>query len=289
MIKRRDGTTVHEPNAQDQFLQKMYQSCLGRSIMKVLSIPFFSKFSGWVLTKSISKICIDPFIRENKIDMSQYESVEYNSFDEFFSRNKKAEFRQVEICDHQLISPCDSKLLVYPISGKAHFYIKQSFYTLATLLRDKNLAQKYEEGYALVFRLTVDNYHRYCYVDNGIQEEIIHIPGFLHSVNPVVNDYLPVYKENSREYCICHTSSFGTVVAMEVGALMIGQIINHQKSGPFCKGQEKGYFRFGGSTIILLFQKNTIKIDRDIIHNSLFGIETEVRYGEKIGEALMRQ
>lgn len=285
MIKRRDGSTVEDNNIQDRFLNKMYRSGTGRRIMRCLSRPVFSDFSGWVLTKPISKRCINLFIRKYNLDMSQYDPVPYKNFDEFFSRYKKQEFRDIDVDESDLISPCDGKLTVYPISDESHFYIKQSYYSLESLLQDKELAETYENGYALIFRMTADNYHRYCYVADGMQEESVHIPGAFYTVHSVINDYHPVYKENTREYCLCHTKSFGDMVTMEVGALMVGKIVNHQKSGLFSKGQEKGYFRFGGSTIVLLFRKDTIEIDRDILQNSIDGIETMVQYGEKIGDA----
>ena len=283
MIICRDGSTLNEDTTQDMILEKLYTSCTGRMFMKVMSIPLFSNIACWVLTKRASKVLISPFIKKYQINMDQYEAVSYDNFDQFFSRNKKAENRQIDETSHHLISPCDGKLTVYPLSENAHFDIKQSSYTLSTLLKDESLAKKYTNGYALVFRLTVDNFHRYCYETDGSQEQTVRIPGILHSVNPIVNDYVPVYKENTREYCICQTEHFKEMIVMEVGALMIGRIVNHMKSGAFRKGQEKGYFRFGGSTIVLLFQENTLKMDDDILHNSTHGLETEVRFGEKIG------
>ena len=140
-------------------------------------------------------------------------------------------------------------------------------------------------GWACVFRLTVDDYHRYCYAFDAEKGENIAIPGKLHTVNPIANDFFPIYKENAREYTILHTREFGKVIAMEVGALLVGKIVNHHGPSSVQRGQEKGYFQFGGSTVVMLLKQDTAVIDDDILENSRNGIETVVKFGEKIGIA----
>ena len=102
-------------------------------------------------------------------------------------------------------------------------------------------------------------------------------------MNPVANDQEPIYKENTREYCLLHTTRFGTVLMMEVGALMVGKIHNYHGAGKVKRGQEKGRFAFGGSTIILMTKKNTVCPDSDILNHSMQGIETRVLLGEQVG------
>ena len=138
----------------------------------------------------------------------------------------------------------------------------------------------------MIFRLTVDDYHRYCYVDNGTKEDNIFIPGVLHTVNPIANDHYPIYKENSREYTILHSEVFGDIVVMEVGALLVGKIVNHHGKARVTRGQEKGYFQFGGSTVVMLLKADTVQVDEDIIENSRKGYETIVKMGEKIGRKI---
>ena len=110
-------------------------------------------------------------------------------------------------------------------------------------------------------------------------------PDKLHTVNPIANDYYPIYKENSREYTTLHTQAFGDVIVMEVGALMVGKIVNHHGACTVRRGEEKGYFQFGGSTVILLLKAGAAQLDQDILDNSREGVETVVRMGEKIGQA----
>ena len=138
---------------------------------------------------------------------------------------------------------------------------------------------------ALVFRLTVDDYHRYCYVADGEKSQNYHIQGVFHTVNPVANDVYPIYKENTREYSLLKTKRFKTILMMEVGALMVGRITNYEEAGTVRKGQEKGKFEFGGSTIILLLQKDAAVLDSDLIRNTEEGYEAIVKMGERIGTA----
>lgn len=132
-------------------------------------------------------------------------------------------------------------------------------------------------------RLCVDDYHRYCYIDDGTKEENIFIPGVLHTVNPIALENYKIYSQNQREYTIMHTKNFGDVIQIEVGAMMVGKIVNYDGKTDIKRGEEKGKFLYGGSTIILLLNQN-IKIDDDIIKNTQDGAETIVKMGEKIGE-----
>ncbi|MDO5402801.1 MAG: phosphatidylserine decarboxylase [Eubacteriales bacterium] len=281
----RKGNVIGEDNGQDKMLKKLYGTVAGRMLVKVLVNPVFSKIGGAVLSTSVSSLAIPSFCKKNSIDMSDYEEVKYTSYNDFFTRRIKAGRRLFNPNPDVLISPCDSKLSVYAIGENLHFNVKNTMYTVYSLLRDKSLAASYKGGYACVFRLTVDDYHRYAYIDNGYVTRQRFIKGVLHTVNPVANDCYPIYKENSRAYSILKSENFGNVVMMEVGALMVGKIVNEKGQRYVCRGQEKGHFEFGGSTIILLFKKNRAVIDEDILNNSRRGIETKVRLGETIGHA----
>ena len=105
----------------------------------------------------------------------------------------------------------------------------------------------------------------------------------LHTVNPIANDVYPIYVQNSREYSLLHTDTFGDVRMMEVGALLVGKIVNHHGEAQVQRGQEKGYFQFGGSTVVLLLEKDRVQLDADIIANSRENCETIVKMGENIG------
>lgn len=279
----RNGEYVNTENRQDRLLGLLYGTVWGRMLLKPLVQPGVSKLCGKFLSSGLSCFLIKPFVRNNHIDMTQFAEKEYHNYNEFFSRHIRSKLRPVDREEGHLISPCDSKLTVLSITEKSRFTLKHTTYSLTSLLQNKALAADYQGGQALIFRLTVDDYHRYCYVADGIKGENRFIPGIFHTVNPIANDVYPIYKENAREYSILHSEEFGDILMMEVGALLVGKIVNHHGKARVRRGQEKGYFQFGGSTIVLLFQKDAVQIDSDILENSRRGIETVVKYGEKIG------
>ena len=288
MMKRRNGQIVPSSGGQDRLLCALYGNAFGRLLLRPLVSPIVSRAAGAFLSSTASRFLIEPFIRSNGIDMEPFEPGPFSSYNEFFSRKIRPGQRPIDTEPTHLIAPCDSKLTVMTISPDSRFSLKHTEYTLASLLKNESLAAKYSGGWALIFRLTVDDYHRYCYICDGEKGENVRIPGVLHTVNPIANDHFPIYKENSREYSLLSTAPFGGVLTMEVGALLVGKIVNHHQQASVRRGQEKGYFQFGGSTVVLLLEPDTVQIDPDILENSLAGIETVVRMGEKIGEALSK-
>ena len=283
MIKTRTGEIIVTNEKQNKLLEKMYGSVLGRVLLKTLTAPAVSRIAGAFMDSRPSKLLIKPFIKRSSIDTSQYIMCGFRSYNDFFTRVVKPEKRPVDLVPEHLISPCDSKLTVYKISRNSIFRIKGSRYRVSDLLKNDFLANRYSGGYCLIFRLEVDDYHRYCYIDSGIKTDNTFISGELHTVNPIALARYNIYKRNSREYTVLHTDNFGDVVQVEVGAMMVGRIVNHHGEGAFSRGQEKGKFEFGGSTIVMLFGKDSIVPDTDILRNSAEGIETVVKYGEKIG------
>ena len=285
----REGKITTEDSGQDRLLRWMYTHRAGRLALKVLVLPGVSKAGGWLLDSRISRVLIKPFVKRQGIDLDLYEGREYASYNDFFTRQIKKEHRPIEGDAGTLISPCDGKLSVYPIDGKRRFSIKGTEYTVDSLLRSGRIAGRYRGGYACVFRLTVDDYHRYCYVDDGVKSVNIRIPGVFHTVNPAANEVCPIYKENTREFSLLQSEHFKVVLMMEVGALMVGRITNYHEEGRVRRGEEKGRFEFGGSTVILLFQKDAVKFDRRFLENTENGYETIVKMGERLGEETDRK
>ena len=249
--KLRDGTVISQHDNQDRILSFLYGTAVGRILLKPLICPWVSRMAGSFLSSPLSRFLIKPFIRSNDLDMTQFEPGPYRTYNDFFARKILPEKRPIDRNPMHLISPCDSKLTVLPITQAGIFTLKHTPYTLSELLKDPELAVAYEGGYALIFRLTVDDYHRYCFPCDGELSDSIRISGVFHTVNPVANDHFPIYKENAREYCVLHTKEFGDILMMEVGALLVGKIVNHPRSGSVLRGQEKGYFQFGGSTYVV--------------------------------------
>lgn len=267
-------------NAQDTILKFLYNTVQGRRILKLLVCPQISRLAGRILDGKLSVCLIQPFIQRTGIDMSEYEKQTYHSFNEFFTRKIKKHKRPIELAKNCLISPCDGAALVLPIDKNSVFHIKKSNYTVARLLKSRRLAEKYQGGTAVVLRLAVHDYHRYCYVDDGIISQYRTIPGIFHTVQPLANEVYPIYHENTREYCTLHSENFKDIIVMEVGALLVGRIVNDKGRGIVKRGQEKGRFEYGGSTVILLLEKNQLTWDDRLLENSSKGEETPVKMGE---------
>lgn len=284
--KDRSGNLTKVDTTQDKFLDFAYSNLFGRALMRFLSMPWISKVAGGLLNTWPSTFFIDSFVKKNHIRMSDYERRKYRSYNDFFTRKIRPGKRPIDRNPGHLIAPCDGKVTVYSIDLRTRIKIKHSTYTIGSLLQDDKLAARYTGGYCIVLRLTVDNYHRYCYVDDAVKRRNRFIPGVLHTVNPAVLEHIKIYKENSRSYCVLNTQNFGPVIQMEVGALMVGKIHNYHREAIVRRGQEKGRFEFGGSTVVLLLQRDQVAIDEDILKNSSEGIETLVSMGESIGKAM---
>ena len=281
-IKHRNSDKIEEVKS-TKTLSFFYNTLIGRILLKICTMKFISYIAGIYMNSRLSKYKIKKFIKDNKIKITDYEKTNYNSFNEFFTRKIISIKRPINMTKTAFISPCDSKLSVYTISDDLTLYIKDSYYTIDTII-DKKILKEYKEGYALVFRLSPTDYHRYCYIDSGYQEKNNKIKGILHTVQPIALKRYNFYKTNTREWTILHTNNFDEVVHIEIGAMAIGKIKNEHENYIFKKGEEKGYFEFGGSTIVLLVKKGIINIDEDILENSKNNIETYVKYGEKIGK-----
>lgn len=277
------GKKVSNITNQDKILSFLYTNIFGRMLLKPLIQPQVSKLTGRYLSSAHSKWLIPKFIERNEIDMDIYEECDYSSFNDFFTRKIKPDCRPVPEDLDVLISPCDCLATVYPIQENTTFSIKNTEYTLRSLLRSPRLAKRFRGGYAYVLRLTVEDYHRYLYSVSGKQSKNYHIGGTFHTVNPIANDYLPIYKENTREYTVIRSKEFGDVLQMEVGALLVGKISNHKQSTIVTRGEEKGFFEYGGSTIVVLTQKGRVTPRSDLLTNSKNGYETKVLQAHPLG------
>jgi len=284
-VKDRSGNILPADNSQNSLLDILYKTIGGNILLKGLTSPVVSEAAGAFCNSALSTSIIPSFIKKANIDLTEYESGSYGSYNEFFTRKIKADARPVDTEPDVLVSPCDSKLTVYEIDDDSIFEIKGVSYHIDEFLRSKKLAQKYNGGYFCIFRLEVSDYHRYMYIDNGKKSKNFHINGFYHTVNPIALEKADIYRENTREFTVLHTENFGKVIHAEVGAMLVGKIKNHHhnKGYAFRRGEEKGMFEFGGSTVVLIFEKDTVELDDDIMANTRNGFETVVKMGEKIG------
>lgn len=279
----RNGNLVPGDDGQDRFLEWMYGTRPGRLLVKLMIRPGVSRAAGWLLDRRVSALAVRPFIRKHHICMDDFEQRRFRSFNDFFTRRVLPGKRPVDDAPGHLIAPCDSKLTVYDIRPDSRFRVKGTEYTLEGLLQSKELAETFLGGTLLLFRLTVGDYHRYTYIDSGFVTGSTRIPGVFHTVNPAAASRCPIYRENTREYSLLESLRFGTVLQMEVGAAMVGRIVNAPGSRNVRRGEEKGRFEFGGSTVIVLLQKGRAILDADLLRNTAQDAETVVRLGERIG------
>ncbi len=286
VFDRASSRTYLEKQYKEKQAEFLYNSVAGRILLRLFVVSkTFSNIYAASRSRKKSVEKIQPFVEKYQIDMTDFEDVSYNSFSDFFERRIQPGKRPFSASKADLIAVADSKLSAFPIDENSKIMIKNSIYTVGELTGDNDVSSAYEGGICLVFRLTVDDYHRYCFFDSGSVAGIKTIKGCLHTVGPISSKRYKVYSENFRVVSELKTDNFGDSMYIEIGALLVGRIHNHE-CGSFKRGDEKGYFSLGGSTIVILLRKDTVKIDEDILEYSKQSIETRVRMGEKIGERL---
>lgn len=264
-------------------LKYCYCTRLGKPARSIMTRPFVTALMGAYMDTRLSAKRIEGFVRRNGIDMSDYVECGYRCFNDFFTRSIKPEARPINYAPDVLISPCDGYMSAYRISSDSVFSIKDSYYNVEDLVGGSEIAGEYLNGTCLVLRLGVENYHRYCYIDDGFKSRNYHIPGRYHPVQPIVVRKHPVFIQNTREYTVLYTKNFGIVTQIEVGACLVGRICNLHEAGVIRRGEEKGCFSFGGSTIVLLFKEGAVDIPQEVFDATSEGKEAIIKYGEAIG------
>jgi phosphatidylserine decarboxylase len=281
-----------EKVAGEKYLNWTYSSPVGMTLLEALiKKKFFSSLYGWYLDRGLSRKKIGSFINEFNLDMNVSEKAEkeFSSFNDFFYRKLKTNARPIDSDKTSLISLGDGKLYAYEnIDLDNLVQVKGFTYSLRELIKDDKTAAKYDKGTCLILRLCPTDYHRFHFIDSGTCSDTVKIKGAYYSVNPIALQKVEkLFCENKREWSTFHSDNFGDILYVEVGATCVGSIIQtYSPNVKVKKGEEKGYFKFGGSTVILFFEPGKIKIDRDIINQTNKGIETYVLMGEKIGDRL---
>lgn len=267
-------------------LNWLYGSSSGRLMLHLLfKRKILSKFGGWYMNCRFSARRIPAFVQNYEIDLNECEISPvsgFQTFNQFFYRKLKNGTRPI---GEHLVSPADGKILVFPgLKDVQTFFIKGSEFTLEHFLKQPEQVHKYADGSMAIVRLAPPDYHRYHFPAPGIASESIKITGYYFSVSPLaLKQSLKIFCENKREYCTLSTQDYGDILIVDVGATLVGSIIQTYKPGAKVqKGDEKGYFAFGGSTLVLLFEKGKIQFDKDLIENTRKGLETTVKMGETI-------
>jgi len=264
------------------FVKFLYGNTIGRALLKVIMKLHLDRIAVRFLRSFCSKLVIGGYAKRNGISLTEEERKSFGSFRDFFVREREA--LPIDMEDGHLISPCDSLLSAFEINEESCFAIKNSHYRVTDFLQDDELAKRYLNGTCLVFRLCASDYHHYCYIDDGHQGENHYISGVLHSVQPIACETFPIYVLNKRCWSLLNTRNFGLVVQCEIGALVVGGIVNEKENSDFVKGEEKGHFELAGSTIVLLFEEGKVILNQNITDTLSREEEVRVRQGEWIGE-----
>lgn len=286
-IDRKSGDIITETPPGEVFLKLLYNNPFGKmAFLPIAKRKFLSAWYGKKMNKPKSTKKIKGFVEQLGIDINEAEKSvsEFTSFNDFFYRKLKPNARPI---NDGFVSPGDGKMLAFEsISDIHNFFVKGRKFTLKEFLGNKELAKKHKESSLIILRLAPNDYHRYHFPYGGIPSEMTKIKGDYFSVSPyaLASNFTKVFCENKREYCILSTKDKGEIIVAPVGATMVGTIIEtYTPNKPINTGDEMGYFAFGGSTIVLLVNKENITIDKDIIENTKNRIETFVKMGEKIG------
>lgn len=266
-------------NSESKIVRFLYGTALGRVLLRGLLRTRADRLAVRFLRSGVSRPIIRGYAKRHGITLEGENR--FASFRDFFARTKPT--AGIDITPEHLIAPCDGWLSAYPIGSDSSFFIKGSHYRLADLLRDETLARCFHGGVCLIFRLTPADYHHYCYIDDGYQGENHFIPGELHSVQSAACERYPVYTLNRRCWTLLDTERFGPVVQTEIGAFVVGGIVNERENEPFCKGEEMGHFELAGSTIVLLFQRDRIALAAYIRRQLEEGREVRVTQGMCLG------
>ena len=277
-----------EKVAGEAWLKWLYYNPLGEAALQTLvKRKFVSEFYGRLMDTQWSAKKIDPFVKDFNINLGIAQQQHFNTFNDFFTRKLKPEFRPVNNDSSVVVSPGDGKILAYQNIANQNFIIKGYKFDINTFLQNDSLAALYRNGSMISLRLCPTDYHRYHFPLGGTVLLKNKINGELYSVSPIaLHSMVDIFLLNKREYIILANRRFGDIVMAEVGATMVGSIVQTYTDNQVVKGEEMGYFKFGGSSIVLLFKKGTVNIDSDLLENTRKGLETQVKMGEEIGKAL---
>ena len=302
----------------DRSVSYLYGTASGRAVLKILMKAHLDKLAVGYLRSALSRPVIKSFARKKGVALTEDQLRGFRTYRDFFLRDKTGGIR-VDMEPSHLISPCDSWLSWFKVSEDSTFEIKGSRYRLVDLFgpeggadcganRGKDssaagspkdadgpneesfsaLAGRFSGGDCLIFRLCASDYHHYCYIDDALIGRNHYIEGKLHSVQPIACETFKVYTLNRRSWCLMETRNFGSVVQTEVGALVVGGIVNHHENCPVNRGDEKGFFDLAGSTIAMFFEKDRITLD-PWLREALSGApEVRVSLGMKIGTTYER-
>lgn len=291
---RLTGKTEIEKVYGDQFIKFLYCSVAGKKIGSFFTNKYFSQAYGFFQDIPQSHRKVRPFIEKFHIPIDEFEPGSrpaldirdsYKSFNEFFIRKFKLGKRSFVSDPQKMPAFAEARYVGFDAIDEKSVYPVKGHYLLAKdLVANDQVAKIFEGGPLLIARLCPVDYHRYHYPDNGRVLDHFRVPGVYDSVNPFALKYKnQIFIKNERHVSILQTENFGRLAYIEVGAICVGKIVqSHRWNKPFLRGEEKGYFLFGGSTVVLLGEKGAWKPSKDISENTSKGLETYLHLGQEV-------
>jgi len=270
----------------ERIFQRLYETKMGYKLTHaVLSRKIFSRLYGSYYDSRFSRKKIVPFIKKFNIDMCEFEELAYRSFNDFFVRKFKSGKRFFEKDVARMPAFAEGKYLAFErVSPEQSFPVKGKWITADSLMADPKKSRPFKDGPLLLARLCPTDYHRFHFVDSGTVIDSYRLPGALHSVHPwALSKKGDIFCSNKRAITIQQTDHFGRIAYIEIGAMTVGKIVQHHRVGDVVtRGEEKGYFSYGGSTIVLLGEKGKWVPEQSICQYTRKGLESLVRLGSPI-------
>lgn len=274
------------------WIKLLYGTWPGRMISAAVALPPVSRLYGWLQDRPSSSRKVAAFIEEFGIQMEDFLPEEghsaespYSTFNKFFTRRVTESARPFAEAPH-FPAPCDARYFAYEcLDDTVTIPVKGSLFKASALLRNEEWQGHFEDGPGFIARLCPVDYHRFHFPDDGRVLASWRIPGALHSVNPWALAFRQdIFMVNEREVTILETEHFGKLAYIEVGATCVGKIQQTHTAESFSRGDEKGMFLFGGSTVIVIGEKGRWNVDPRILANTNDGIETYLKMGRALGK-----
>ncbi|HEY4302571.1 MAG TPA: archaetidylserine decarboxylase [Candidatus Didemnitutus sp.] len=296
----RERRTLETENVYgDGWLRWTYGNPAGRLTLELLvKRALVSRLYGWQMNRRFSAQRVLPFIAKYDVDVDEFvkSPFVFKTFNDFFYRALKPGARPIAAGEDVAVLPADGRHLAFAdVDAQEGYYAKGQTFSLSSLLgethvpeAERPLTHAFAGGSIVISRLCPVDYHRFHFPVSGAPGEPKLVNGFLYSVSPIaLRRNLAYLWENKRMITLIESPAFGKVAMVEVGATMVGSILQTFSPGkPVAKGDEKGLFRFGGSCVITLFQKGRIRLDADLLGQSAAQTEVYARMGERLGAAV---
>lgn len=285
-FNRHTGQSETEAVYGESFLRFVYEHPLGALPLETLAKrSLFSRWYGWRMDRAASRARVACFVERYGVDASEFAGPleSYRTFNEFFSRKLKPGARPIDCRENAIVFPADGRhLAVADASSGGDFFVKGVRFDVAELLRDEALASRFSGGSMLISRLCPLDYHRFHFPCDGTPGAPRLINGPLYSVSPIALRRRPsILWENKRIITVLRTPLIGDVLLIEVGATCVGSMVEtFSPDLPVKKGDEMGYFRFGGSSFITLFEPGRVRFADDLLEHSAQRREVYARMGE---------